>query len=113
MIRARRPRRRRPKHRLPPRPPRGRRPSPSARRVEPGGNGIGPTLAGVFGVKAGHVDDFAYSQAMRRSGLVWDEPTLGRYLEAPRELVPGTRMSYAGLDDPAQRQAVIAYLKTL
>lgn len=82
-------------------------------KVEPGQNGIGPTLAGVYGAKAGHVGDFAYSQAMRSSGLVWDEAALDRYLEAPMKTVPGTKMSYAGLRDPAQRQAIIAYLKTL
>lgn len=81
--------------------------------VEPGRNGIGPSLAGVYGAPAGHVADFAYSQAMRNSGLVWDEATLDRFLEFPHETVPGTKMSYAGLEDPAQRQAVIAYLKTL
>lgn len=82
-------------------------------KVEPGKNGIGPSLAGVYGARAGHVGSFAYSRAMRQSALVWDAQTLDRYLEAPLKLVPGTRMSYAGLKDPAQRQAVIAYLKTL
>lgn len=82
-------------------------------KVAPGRNGIGPSLAGVYGARAGHVGDFAYSRAMRQSGLAWDEPTLDRFLEAPLEAVPGTKMAYAGLRDPAQRQAVIAYLKTL
>lgn len=82
-------------------------------KVEPGQTGIGPSLAGVHGAEAGHVPDFAYSQAMRRSGLVWDEATLDRFLEAPLKTVPGTKMAFPGLKDPAQRQAVIAYLKTL
>ena len=82
-------------------------------KVEPGRNGIGPSLAGVFAARAGHVGDFAYSAAMRRSGLTWDAATLDRYLEAPLEVVPGTKMSYAGLKDPARRAAVIAYLETL
>lgn len=82
-------------------------------KVEPGANALGPSLAGVFGAKAGHVGDFAYSAAMRSSGLVWDEATLDRYLEAPARTVPGTKMAYAGLKDPARRQAVIDYLKTL
>lgn len=82
-------------------------------KVEPGANGLGPTLAGVYGAKAGHVGDFAYSAAMRASGLVWDETTLHRYLEAPARIVPGTKMAYAGMKDPAARQAVIDYLKTL
>lgn len=82
-------------------------------KVEPGGRSLGPSLAGVYGAKAGHVGDFAYSAAMRGSGLTWDEATLDRYLEAPMKTVPGTKMSYAGLKDPAKRKAVIAYLKTL
>ena len=82
-------------------------------KVEPGANALGPSLAGVFGAKAGHVGDFAYSGAMRSSGLVWDEATLHRYLETPARTVPGTKMAYAGLKDPARRQAVIDYLKTL
>lgn len=81
--------------------------------VEPGAKSIGPSLAGVFGAKAGHVGDFAYSAAMRQSGLTWDEPTLDAYLEAPLTVVPGTKMAFPGLKDSAQRQAVIAYLKTL
>ena len=82
-------------------------------KVEPGANSLGPSLAGVYGAKAGHVGDFAYSSAMRQSGLTWDAATLDRYLEAPAKTVPGTKMSYPGLKDPAKRQAVIDYLKTL
>jgi cytochrome c len=82
-------------------------------KVEPGANGLGPSLAGVFGAKAGHVGDFAYSDAMRASDLTWDEATLHSYLEAPARTLPGTRMAYAGLKDPAKRQAVVDYLKTL
>ena len=48
---------------------------------------------------------------MRNSGLVWDERTLTRYLRAPREVVPGTRMAFAGLKDDQELAAVIAYLK--
>jgi cytochrome c len=48
---------------------------------------------------------------MRNSGLVWDEQTLTRYLRAPREVVPGTRMAFAGLKDDQELAAVIAYLK--
>lgn len=82
-------------------------------KVAPGANGLGPSLAGVYGADAGHVGNYAYSAAMRRSGLTWDEATLHAYLEAPMKVVPGTKMSYAGMKDPAQRQAVIDYLKTL
>lgn len=104
----------------PPPPPGALPPAPIAFRqcatchgVEPGARSIGPSLAGVFGAKAGHVGDFAYSAALRQSDLVWDEATLHAFLEAPAKSVSGTKMSYAGLKDPAQRQAVIDYLKTL
>ncbi len=82
-------------------------------QTKPGQNGIGPSLAGVYGAKAGHVGDFAYSAPMRASGLIWDEATLDKFITNPRAQVPGTRMSYAGLRDEGQRAEIIAYLKTL
>ena len=81
--------------------------------VEAGDNGIGPSLAGVFNAKAGHVGSFDYSDAMKGSGLTWNEATLNRYLENPQGVVPGTTMSYNGLKNPQQRKAIIDYLKTL
>ena len=81
--------------------------------VSPGMNGIGPSLAGVFGRKAGSVPDFVYSTAMQNSGKIWDEATLDNFLISPMAAVPGTHMSYMGQSDPARRKAVIDYLKTL
>jgi cytochrome c len=81
--------------------------------VEPGKNGVGPSLAGVFGKKAGQAAGYAYSDANKNSGLTWDEATLDEYLTAPMKKVPGTKMTFAGLADPAKRAEVIAYLKTL
>lgn len=81
--------------------------------VEPGENGMGPTLAGVFGAKAGHIADFAYSTPMRESGITWDEASLDAYLANPQGAVPGTKMSYGGLRDEQKRAAIIAYLKAL
>ena len=81
--------------------------------VEPGKNGIGPSLAGVFGRAAATGPGFAYSSALKRSGLTWDEATLDRWLTAPMRTVPGTRMAYPGLRDASERAAVIDYLKTL
>lgn len=81
--------------------------------VEPGKNGVGPSLAGVFGAAAGHEPKFNYSPAMRNSGKVWNEENLHAYLENPRTFIPGNRMSYAGLRDEAKRQEMIDYLKTL
>lgn len=81
--------------------------------VEPGKNGVGPTLAGVFGAKAGAVPGYAYSEANRNSGLTWDEATLDEYLTAPMKKMPGTKMAFAGVADPARRKDLIDYLKTL
>lgn len=85
----------------------------SCHAVEAGKNGLGPSLAGVFGRKAGTGAGFVYSEAMKASGLTWDEATLDEYLTAPMKKVPGTKMSYAGLSDAAKRQELIAYLKAL
>ncbi len=71
-------------------------------------NSIGPNLAGVVGRKAGSVT-FNYSDALKSSGLVWDKPTLDKFLSAPRTLVPGTRMLIA-VPDAKQRGDLIAYL---
>ncbi len=81
--------------------------------VSAGQNGIGPSLAGVFGRKAGSLPDFDYSAAMKASGKNWDEAALDSFLTHPMAAVPGTRMSYMGQSDPAKRKAVIDYLKTL
>lgn len=81
--------------------------------TEPGKNSVGPSLAGVVGRKAGSVPGFAYSDANKNSGLTWDEKTLDTYLTNPMKMVPGTKMTYAGLADPAERKAIIDYLKTL
>jgi cytochrome c len=62
---------------------------------------------------SGEVPNFHYSEANRNSGLTWTVSTLDRYLTAPRELVPGTKMTFPGLKDAKQRADVIAYLKTL
>jgi len=66
-------------------------------QIVPGKKGIGPNLLGVAGRPAGTLADFRYSEANKNSGLTWDAATLDRYLAAPRQVVPGTIMTYAGL----------------
>lgn len=80
-------------------------------KVEADKNGIGPSLFGVVGRKAGTATGYNYSGAMKNSGLTWTEQTLADYLENPRKKVPGTKMTYAGLSKPQDRANVIAYLK--
>lgn len=81
--------------------------------TEPGKNGIGPSLAGIYGTKAGEVAGYDFSDAMKNSGLTWDAATLDKYLTKPMEVVPGTKMSFGGLKDADKRKAVIDYLKSL
>ena len=78
--------------------------------LEAGENKIGPSLHGVFGRTAGTVEGFKYSDAMKESGIVWDESTLDAYLENPKKNVPGTRMAFPGLRKEEDRANVIAYL---
>lgn len=82
--------------------------------VEPGRNGIGPSMSGVVGAKAGHLGDaYRYSDALKNSGLTWDAATLDKWLTAPAKEVPGTKMAFAGMPDEARRKALIEYLATL
>jgi cytochrome c len=84
-------------------------------QVGPGAvNRSGPHLNGVFGRKAGALEDFDYSSSMERAaadGLVWDLERLDAYIENPRALVSGTRMSFRGLKDKSDRDDVLAYLR--
>lgn len=78
--------------------------------VEAGKNKIGPSLAGVIGRKAGSAPGYAYSDANKNSGITWSDAELDKYLTDPRGVVPGTKMLFAGLKNPDDRKAVIAYL---
>jgi cytochrome c len=75
--------------------------------------GVGPRLNGVVGRKAGSAAGFAYSPAMKGSGLVWSTAELKRYLADPARAVKGNRMPYAGLKNPGQLDDVVAFLATL
>jgi cytochrome c len=73
---------------------------------------IGPNLKGVVGRPSGSLPGYKYSAAMQKAHLVWDAPTLDKWLANPNALVPGTAMAFAGLPSEADRQAVIAYLQS-
>ena len=81
--------------------------------TEAGKNKIGPSLFGVVGRKAGTLDNFNYSEAMKKYDHTWDPATLDTYLADPRAVVPGTKMIFPGIKDEKERQDVIAYLETL
>jgi cytochrome c len=74
------------------------------------GNDDGPTLKGVFGRKAGSLEDFRYSAAMKRSDVTWDAASLDKYIADPQAFIPGNRMAFAGIADRPQREDLIAYL---
>ncbi|MFV3076895.1 c-type cytochrome [Niveispirillum fermenti] len=74
-------------------------------------NKVGPNLHGFFDKPAAQVSGFKYSQALRDSGVVWDDEAMHVWLTHPTDLVPGTTMAFIGLPDKADRDALIAYLR--
>jgi cytochrome c len=70
----------------------------------------GPTLKGVIGRKAGSLEDYRYSAAMKRSDVTWEAGTLDKYVADPQALIPGNRMAFAGISDKTQRDDLVAYL---
>ncbi len=78
----------------------------------PDSNKEGPRLRGVYGRKAAAVPDFAYSEALKKSSIRWDDASLDRWLTGPDEMVPDTDMAFR-VKDGEERKALIAYLKTL
>jgi cytochrome c len=74
-------------------------------------NKVGPHLVGVFGRKAGSLEGYSYSDAMKNSDIVWSAETLAEYLQKPKDYVPGTKMVFAGLNKEDQIEDVIAYLE--
>lgn len=73
---------------------------------------FGPQLNGVFGRPSGSTTVYQYSDAMKSAGIVWTRETLTAYLEAPKKVVPGTRMIFWGLSDPEKIDDLLAYLQT-
>ena len=71
----------------------------------------GPRHCGLVGRRAGSVPGFDYSEAMKRSRLVWNKATLDRFLADPMRVVQGTSMGYAGIEDRKERADLIAYLE--
>ena len=78
-----------------------------------GAHGAGPNLWGIFGSRAATKPDFAYSDGMAGSGIIWSEASLGQFIESTAGLVPGTAMAFAGVADAAERRALLAYLRRM
>jgi len=81
--------------------------------TEAGKNKVGPSLFGVIGRKSASLENYNYSEAMKKFDHTWDPQTLDTYLADPRVVVPGTKMIFPGIKDEKERQDVIAYLETL
>ena len=88
-------------------------PCAACHSVEPGRNGIGPSLAGIAGRPAATLRGFDYSPALRNAGLTWNAVTLDTWLTSPQRAVPGTRMPFTGIADPTRRKQVVDYLMSL
>ena len=76
-------------------------------------NKVGPSLNGIVGAAAGQNADFKYSDALMEKageGLVWDEANLTAFLTKPKDFLPKTKMSFAGLRKEQEIMDVIAYM---
>ena len=85
--------------------------------AKPGKHKVGPSLAGVFGRKAGTAEGYKKYRGLKGADYTWDEASLDEYLTNPKNFVKkrgakGTSMAFK-LKNGAQRADVIAYLKTL
>lgn len=79
-------------------------------------NKVGPQLNGIVGRKIASVEGFAYSDAAKAKGaegVVWSEENLAEFLEKPRKYLKGTKMAFGGLRKEKDRNAIIAYFKSL
>jgi cytochrome c len=73
---------------------------------------VGPNLRGTLGKVAAQVPGFAYSEALRKAGLTWDDATLKRWVHDPASLVPGTSMTYVNTLTETETKALLAFLKS-
>ncbi len=80
---------------------------------EKGVNKLGPSLWNVAGQPAAEVPNYTFSAGMKESHITWDDASLDKWLTNPRAMVSGTKMVFPGLTSEAERQNVIAYLKSL
>lgn len=78
--------------------------------IQEGRNGLGPHLHNIIGRKAGSIEGYQYSDALKNSDIIWDATTLDSWIENSAKLVPGTKMNYAGMRDINDRRDIIAYL---
>jgi cytochrome c len=84
----------------------------SCHSVSQGGEDMtGPNLWGVFGRKAGSKAGFTYSDDLKAAGWTWDADHIDKWIANPRAVLPGTKMTFVGMQDPTDRRDLIAFLK--
>lgn len=76
-----------------------------------GAQAAGPNLHNVFGRKAGNTPGYESSDAMKNSGIVWDDTTMAEYSRDPKGKVPGTKMVFNGVKNAGQLADLVAYLR--
>ncbi|MEO7636766.1 MAG: cytochrome c family protein [Sphingomicrobium sp.] len=79
---------------------------------EGGARLTGPNLWGVFGRPIGSKEGYVYSQAVQDADFTWDFAKLDRWLDNPKEFLPGNKMTFAGQHDPEDRRDLIAFVAT-
>jgi len=80
-------------------------------KIGPGAkNAVGPELNGLNGRHSGSVAGYAYSPANKDSGITWTEAKFKEYITAPQKVVPGTKMTFPGLPNEADRDNIWAYI---
>ncbi len=78
-----------------------------------GDNRLGPNLHGIVGRKAGSVEGFGYSAAIKQSGITWDEGSLDKFITNPDAFIPNNNMKpFTGIADAATRRQIIEFLKS-
>lgn len=85
----------------------------SCHSTEPGKNVFGPSLHGIAGRPAGSLPGYDYSPALKRARITWNAATLDHWIASPQKTVPGTRMPFGGIQDPATRKALVGFLLSL
>lgn len=85
----------------------------SCHAADPARKAYGPSLMGVFGRTAGTLEGFDYSEAMKKSGIVWNENSLRAWIADNDGFMPGTRMRHVAVTDRAEQDFLLTYLKTL
>jgi cytochrome c len=90
------------------------RPCAMCHSVQPGRHLTGPSLAHVYGRKAGTAEGYnRYSDPLQRSGIVWDAKSLDRWIADPQGHIPGNKMAFPGIRDAGTRNNIVAYIKAV